>query len=116
MTMAHESKILTYEALMAAVCQLHLSLLPAFRLFLFFSSFLIFFFLPFFQQQQNIKKTKLGISNLRELEDLVIEGIYYGLLEAKLDQKNQHVEVVFAMGRDLHEGDVAKMIQTLNAW
>ena len=59
---------------------------------------------------------KLDIDNVRQLEDLIIEGIYNNLLGAKLDQKNQRVEVDFALGRDLKDGDLARMIDTLNSW
>ena len=34
---------------------------------------------------------ELDIMDLRELEDLIIEAIYAGIIQAKLDQKNAKV-------------------------
>ena len=36
-------------------------------------------------------QSELGISNVRELEDLIIDTIYSGLLEGRLDQHKVHV-------------------------
>ncbi|EFA78846.1 proteasome component region PCI domain-containing protein [Heterostelium album PN500] len=43
---------------------------------------------------------QLGIANLRELEDLIIDSIYQNIIRGKLDQKNKHLEIEFAIGRD----------------
>eukprot|EP00038_Savillea_parva_P010464 m.190545 g.190545 ORF g.190545 m.190545 type:complete len:250 (-) comp18051_c0_seq1:38-787(-) len=56
------------------------------------------------------------VDTLRELEDLVIDAIYAGLLAGKLDQKRQHFTVDFAMGRDLREGDLEHMISLFDSW
>ena len=37
---------------------------------------------------------ELDIRDLRELEDLIIEAIYAGIIQAKLDQKNAKVSLV----------------------
>ena len=44
---------------------------------------------------------ELHIDNVRELEDLVIEGISAGVVQGKLDQKSSHFEVDYVIGRDL---------------
>ena len=44
---------------------------------------------------------ELGISTVRELEDLVIEGISAGVVQGKLDQKSSHFEVDYVIGRDI---------------
>ena len=36
-------------------------------------------------------QAELDIRDLRELEDLIIEAIYAGIIQAKLDQKNAKV-------------------------
>eukprot|EP00455_Lapot_gusevi_P030697 TRINITY_DN3305_c0_g1_i5.p1 TRINITY_DN3305_c0_g1~~TRINITY_DN3305_c0_g1_i5.p1 ORF type:complete len:146 (+),score=40.71 TRINITY_DN3305_c0_g1_i5:385-822(+) len=59
---------------------------------------------------------ELEISTLRELEDMVIECIYQGLVQGKLDQQRGCVEVQFAVARDISPNDVATMIQQLTAW
>ena len=37
---------------------------------------------------------ELDIRDLRELEDLIIEAIYAGIIQGKLDQKNAKVSVL----------------------
>lgn len=44
---------------------------------------------------------ELQIDNVRELEDLVIEGISAGVIQGKLDQKSSHFEVDYVIGRDI---------------
>ena len=44
---------------------------------------------------------ELHIDNVRELEDLVIEGISGGIVQGKLDQKSSHFEVDYVIGRDI---------------
>ena len=44
---------------------------------------------------------ELGLSTVRELEDLVIEGISAGVVQGKLDQKSSHFEVDYVIGRDI---------------
>eukprot|EP01045_Picozoa_sp_COSAG04_P014322 COSAG04_NODE_1066_length_8488_cov_2.933246_2_plen_261_part_00 len=58
----------------------------------------------------------LQISEIRELEDVVIEAIYSGLVNAKLDQKGKAVEVLSAVGRDVDPADIVKMQQKLAEW
>ena len=40
-----------------------------------------------------LKELDIHTSNVRELEDLIIEAIYAGIIQAKLDQKNAQVHV-----------------------
>jgi COP9 signalosome complex subunit 7 len=58
----------------------------------------------------------LDIENIRELEDLLIDGMYRGLFQGKLDQKNSYVEIFQTMGRDIGEKDIDEMIKTLSDW
>eukprot|EP00053_Salpingoeca_punica_P015430 m.142319 g.142319 ORF g.142319 m.142319 type:complete len:264 (+) comp16708_c0_seq12:173-964(+) len=59
---------------------------------------------------------ELDLTSVRELEDLIIDGIYMGLLGGKLDQKNQCLEVDFATGRDLKAGQLQEMTNTITTW
>merc|ERR1719431_1210549 len=59
---------------------------------------------------------ELGISTVRELEDLVIEGISAGVVLGKLDQKNSHFEVDFVIGRDIRKIDIGNIVSVLTAW
>ena len=52
-----------------------------------------------------------GVSTIRELEDLIIEGTNNNVLRGKLDQKSSHFEVDYAMGRDIKK---VQFIKDLN--
>ncbi|KAJ3197095.1 autophagy protein atg9 [Irineochytrium annulatum] len=58
----------------------------------------------------------LDISNVRELEDLIIDAIYQDIIKGKLDQKKRCLEVEYAMGRDLQPGQAGEILKTLVAW
>ncbi|KAH8966549.1 hypothetical protein BDL97_03G030900 [Sphagnum fallax] len=60
---------------------------------------------------------QLNISNVRELEDLLINDcMYSGIVRGKLDQRRRCFEVHFAAGRDLRPDQLDNMIQTLATW
>ncbi len=44
---------------------------------------------------------ELQINNVRELEDVIIEGASANVVQGKLDQKERHFEVDFTMARDI---------------
>jgi len=58
----------------------------------------------------------LDVSTVRELEDLIIDSIYLGLLEGKLDQKEEQLEVRYTMGRDLAPGKLEEVLAALKDW
>lgn len=58
----------------------------------------------------------LGISNIRELEDLIIDAIYLDILRGKLDQKEQQFEVEYTMGRDLEPESLGNLLGALQDW
>jgi COP9 signalosome complex subunit 7 len=53
---------------------------------------------------------------IRDLEDLIIDAIYLDILRAKLDQKEQQLEVEYTMGRDLEPGKIENVLATLKDW
>ena len=59
---------------------------------------------------------ELEISSVRELEDLLIECIYAGLISGRLDQQAACLEVFSAAGRDVHPKEIAAMSATLVEW
>lgn len=59
---------------------------------------------------------KLDVSNVRELEDMIIDCIYAGLIVGKLDQKRSIFDVQNAIGRDIGPDDVKKMRAKLASW
>ncbi|XP_028665748.1 COP9 signalosome complex subunit 7a [Erpetoichthys calabaricus] len=59
---------------------------------------------------------ELEMKNVRQLEDLLIEAVYADIIQGKLDQRNQQVEVDCSMGRDLRRGELAGISQTLQEW
>lgn len=58
----------------------------------------------------------LDISNVRELEDLIIDSIYANLIGGKLDQKSKQLEIDFAIGRDLRPNQIDGMLNILSNW
>ncbi|KAL3624524.1 COP9 signalosome complex subunit 7 [Castilleja foliolosa] len=60
---------------------------------------------------------ELDVSNVRELEDFLINDcMYVGILRGKLDQLQRCFEVQFAAGRDLRPSQLGSMIQVLANW
>ncbi|KAJ8021743.1 COP9 signalosome complex subunit 7b [Holothuria leucospilota] len=59
---------------------------------------------------------QLDMGNLRELEDLIIEAIYAGIIQGKLDQNNQRLEVEYTIGRDIRAEAVPDIINVLQEW
>jgi len=55
-------------------------------------------------------------ASLRDLEDIVIEGICRKLFGGKLDQKLKQVKLTFVVGRDLKTGDLDYMITVMDNW
>ncbi|CAI5729758.1 unnamed protein product [Peronospora destructor] len=58
----------------------------------------------------------LGVSTIREVEDILIDTIYSGLIQGKLDQKLRCFVIKYAVGRDTHHEDVDDMIRKLINW
>jgi len=59
---------------------------------------------------------ELDLKDQRELEDLIIDTNYIGLLKGKLDQKKSVFEVESAIGRDIAPKDVSEMVDKLASW
>merc|ERR1719282_1922409 len=64
----------------------------------------------------NLLMSELDINTVRELEDLVIEGISAGVVQGKLDQKSSHIEVDYVIGRDIRKSDIGSIVSVLTAW
>lgn len=50
------------------------------------------------------------------LQDLIIEVIYADIIRGKLDQKNQQLEVDYAIGRDIRQEAVPEILSVLQDW
>jgi COP9 signalosome complex subunit 7 len=59
---------------------------------------------------------QLDIQDVRELEDLIIDAIYQGVIQGKLDQRKKQLEIECTMGRDLKPESLDVMITTLSNW
>jgi len=59
---------------------------------------------------------ELDLKDQRELEDLIIDTNYIGLLKGKLDQKKSTFEVESAIGRDIGPKDVSEMVEKIQSW
>uniref|UniRef100_A0A7S1UC22 PCI domain-containing protein n=2 Tax=Phaeomonas parva TaxID=124430 RepID=A0A7S1UC22_9STRA len=57
-----------------------------------------------------------GVANVRELEDLIIEAIYAGLLDGKLNQRERVLRVSRCAPRDIRDSDIAAVALKLQRW
>jgi len=64
----------------------------------------------------DVLQKQLEMSELRELEDLIIDAIYQGIIQGQLDQRHRQLEVEHAMGRDVKPGATDAMIEILTSW
>lgn len=55
--------------------------------------------------------------NVRELEDLIIDTIYAGILQGRLNQMSGQFQVMGVMGRDVKGGvEIEEMVNKLRDW
>ncbi|CAM2699139.1 unnamed protein product [Rotaria socialis] len=59
---------------------------------------------------------ELQIESVRELEDLIIDGIYAQVIRGKLDQLNSRLNVEFAIARDVNSAAFNRMEDVLENW
>jgi len=64
----------------------------------------------------HVLQKQLEISELRELEDLIIDAIYQGVIQGQLDQRRSQLEVELTMGRDLKPEAMDAMLSVLTNW
>lgn len=64
----------------------------------------------------DLLRCHLGITETRSLEDLIIDSIYAGLINGKIDQKAQLLKVRDAMRRDVRRDQIAVLIARLSEW
>ncbi|KAL3149113.1 hypothetical protein ABBQ32_001953 [Trebouxia sp. C0010 RCD-2024] len=61
--------------------------------------------------------TQLGISSIRELEDMIItECFYKGIVSGKLDQQKRCLQVTDSLGRDVKKDQLPEILQGLQLW
>ena len=58
----------------------------------------------------------LDLTDVRELEDMVIKNIYNNLLSCKLDNKQQQLIVEYVASRDFKVEDAPKLFEHLKKW
>jgi len=59
---------------------------------------------------------QLDIQDVRELEDLIIDAMYQGVIQGRLDQRKKQLEIDVTMGRDLKPESLDNLIHTLSNW
>lgn len=59
---------------------------------------------------------ELNVSDVRDLEDVIIEAVYCNVVTGELNQENGYLEVDWTVGRDVGPVDVDAMIETLQQW
>lgn len=58
----------------------------------------------------------LGLENIRELEDLIIEAFYADIIKGKLDQMRNQLEIEFTIGRDVTDEQLDDILYILEDW
>jgi len=61
-------------------------------------------------------QSALGLSEVRELEDLIIDTVYLGLVDGTLNQQEAVFKVKTAASRDVRLADIDGMVGTLQDW
>ncbi|CAO3702849.1 unnamed protein product [Rhizopus stolonifer] len=64
----------------------------------------------------DILSRELDIPTVRELEDIIMDAIYKGILQGKLDQHRRQLQVVKAIGRDLGPEQIQETMRALEVW
>ena len=64
----------------------------------------------------NELQEKLMVNSVRELEDLIIDTIYNGLITAKMNQKEQILRVQSFVGRDVRLKELPRLIEQLTVF
>jgi COP9 signalosome complex subunit 7 len=59
---------------------------------------------------------QLQIESVRELEDLIIDGIYAQVIRGKLDQLNSRLSIEYAIARDVNSVAFNRMEDVLEKW
>ena len=59
---------------------------------------------------------RLDLGDVRELEDLLIECIYAGIVVGRLDQQSSQLKIERVSGRDPSDLDIVNMCQKLDHW
>lgn len=59
---------------------------------------------------------ELDISNLRELENLIIDLIYSNVIKAKMDQQNNWLEISSTISRDIRPEQLSTITNVLSDW
>ncbi|KAI8878790.1 hypothetical protein K501DRAFT_195102 [Backusella circina FSU 941] len=58
----------------------------------------------------------LEIDSIRELEDLIMDAFYQGILSGKLDQHKQQLHIMSSIGRDVRSSQLDETIDILATW
>ena len=58
----------------------------------------------------------LGVQDIRQLEDKIIDCIYNDLLKGRLNQKTKSLHVQSTFGRDVQGSAVDDILSKLQAW
>ena len=66
--------------------------------------------------EYDVLMKSLDLNDVRELEDLLIECIYAGIIVGRLDQQKSQLKIERVAGRDPSDLDIANMCEKLEKW
>jgi len=64
----------------------------------------------------NTLRQELQMDDQRAIEDVVMDTIYAGLIDAKIDQAAEFVEIDRSASRDVRWSDIDSMLEVLSGW
>lgn len=64
----------------------------------------------------SLLQKELAITDVRVLEDIIIESIYQEIIQGKLDQRSKCLEIDWTMGRDVASNQIEQLLETLSSW
>jgi COP9 signalosome complex subunit 7 len=58
----------------------------------------------------------LGFTEISDLESIIIDTIYNGAIQGRLDQRHMQLHIEYAIGRDLAPGELENVAKELDHW
>ena len=68
------------------------------------------------EKQKTSPAKEVSVINPLTFQDLIIEVIYADIIHGKLDQKNQRLEIDYAIGRDIRPEASNEIVTVLQDW
>jgi len=61
-------------------------------------------------------KKELGVTVVRELEDIIIDAMYHKIVEGKLDHEKETFTIEKFLGRDVNKSEIEDILSVMQGW